>query len=379
MDQVQELKTMVSQVSTEVMGFAQDIGRKISAHGARIDELEQRVVRGQHSGGSISSPMTGGGSSLGAFVVRDARVQSLISSPGKRGRVTLSVPSDMAAITTVSVGGRDVLVAPDRAPGISAPLQRRLTIRALLAPGRTTSNTVSYIRETGFTNNAAVVSEGQTKPQSDLDFELATANVATIAHWVEASKQILDDAPVLENHIDTRLRYGLAFKEEQEILFGDGTGEHPYGLVPQATAYVAPFAPVAPTMLDELGLAVAQAEAAEYPVTGIIVNSLDWRRMTMLKNANNDYLGGGPFGAGIPSIWGIDIVPTNSMTEGSYLLGAFGLAAQLWDRQETTVDISTESGDSFVRNMVVIRCESRFALTVARPEALIFGQFTATT
>jgi HK97 family phage major capsid protein len=52
----------------------------------------------------------------------------------------------------------------------------------------------------------------------------------------KASKQILDDFAQLQSMIDAEMRYGLKYVEEQEILFGDGTGAHLHGIVPQATA-----------------------------------------------------------------------------------------------------------------------------------------------
>jgi len=39
--------------------------------------------------------------------------------------------------------------------------------------------------------------------------------------------------------------------------------------------------------------------------------------------------------------------------------------------------ISTENADDFEKNMISIRCEERLALAVKRPEAFIYGSFTA--
>ncbi|MEZ1851555.1 phage major capsid protein, partial [Pseudomonas aeruginosa] len=83
-----------------------------------------------------------------------------------------------SAITSIDSSG-GALVAPDRRPGVVAAPQRRLTIRDLVAPGTTESNSVEYVRETGFVNNAAPVSEGTQKPYSDLAFELENAPVRT--------------------------------------------------------------------------------------------------------------------------------------------------------------------------------------------------------
>ena len=55
-----------------------------------------------------------------------------------------------------------------------------------------------------------------------------TSSVTTIAHWVLAARQILDDVPMLQSYIDARLTYGLALVEENQLLNGGGEkfGDH---------------------------------------------------------------------------------------------------------------------------------------------------------
>ena len=69
---------------------------------------------------------------------------------------------------------------------------------------------------------ASQENEGAEKAQSDIAFADANAAVVTIAHWIRASKQILMDAPRLQSYIEGRMRYGLAYKEELQLLMGDG-------------------------------------------------------------------------------------------------------------------------------------------------------------
>ena len=47
--------------------------------------------------------------------------------------------------------------------------------------------------------------------------------VITIAHWIPASRQVLDDAPMLQSYINVRMTYGLKLEEEDELLNGDGS------------------------------------------------------------------------------------------------------------------------------------------------------------
>src|SRR5690606_14322526 len=203
-----------------------------------------------------------------------------------------------AAITEDAASAGD-LIEPTRVPGVVATPQQRLFIRDLLSWGRTGSNSVEYVKETGFTNNAAPVSENPSagKPESDLTFDLASAPVATIAHWIHASKQVLSDAGMLQSYIDGRLRYGLKLKEEAQLLKGSGVGLNINGLFTQATNYSNPGVnPQNETILDRLRLALLQVELAEYSADGIVLNPIDWAAIELTKTQDNAYLMANPRG-----------------------------------------------------------------------------------
>jgi HK97 family phage major capsid protein len=374
------LHTEIRALGTQVAQFAEKIGGDVGDARARLEELEQKIAqRGPDGGGGRSA--TGG--SLGAAILGNADFRRFVEG-GKRGSIGFTVPqSTMAMITTATTGGAGALLSVDRRVGegdIVALPRRRLTIRALLAPGNTAAKQVEYAKETVFDNQARVVSEGGDKPESNIEFEPATAPVRKIATWVRASKEALDDAPSLQATIDTSLRYMIAAAEEVELLFGDATGEHLEGLVPAATAYAPGFTPTMPTMLDDILLAIAQSEQSELPATGIVINSMDYRRMCAIKDSEGRYIGAGPFGpGGTPMIWGLPAVPTGAMTEGSFLVGALAIAAQIFDREDANVQISTEDGSNFTTNKITILCEERLALAVRRRQALIFGQYSAAT
>ena len=64
------------------------------------------------------------------------------------------------------------------------------------------------------------------------------------------------------------------------------------------------------------------------------------------------------------------------MTIDKFLVGAFKLGAQIFDREDANVEISTEDSDNFRKNLVTIRAEERLALAVYRPESFIKGDFS---
>src|SRR3546814_12218932 len=73
----------------------------------------------------------------------------------------------------------------------------------------------------------------------------------------------------------------------------------------------------------------------------------------------------------------LPVVETQAMTAGNFLTGAFRLGAQIFDRQDARVEVSTEVSDNFRKNLVTILAEARLALAVYRTEAFIRGGFAA--
>lgn len=109
--------------------------------------------------------------SIGQQVISSESLKEFAASLAGNQRISIPVK---AALLSVDVPGQ--IVAPHRLPGIDVAPKQRLFIRDLLAPGRTTSPTIYWIQQTGFTNNARVVAEG-------------TQNLTAIFSSVKKSRQ----------------------------------------------------------------------------------------------------------------------------------------------------------------------------------------------
>lgn len=357
---------------------------KLTSMATQVNDLEQKLVQRREE--RRNQPSTPGA----IFVTSDA-MKGITSDRVQRGQVIsaqvphssfamdLPLGTPLAAISSGALSG-GALVEEYRVPGLVELPQRRMTIRNLLAPGRTISNAFKYVKETGFTNNAAVVSEGTEKPESTMTFDVVTGNVATIAHWMNASKQILDDAPGLQSIIDNRLRYGLQLREEAQLLRGDGTGDNLLGIIPQASDYNGALIDVEnETQIDEIRKAMLQVFLAEYPASGIVLHPTDWAAIELRKDTTGRYIIGNPQGRINPTLWGLPVVTTQAMNQDEFLVGSFNLAAQIFDREDANVAISNENKDNFTKNMVTILAEERLALAVYRPEAMVTGNFVQDT
>ena len=185
----------------------------------------------------------------------------------------------------------------------------------------------------------------------------------------------MDDVSQLRSLIDMRLMYGLKLVEEGELLNGDGTGQHLLGIIPQATAFSAPITITTPTSIDNIRLAILQAYLAEFPATGIVMHPSDWTYIELLKDDIGRYIIGNPQGTVPPRLWGLPVVETQAMAVDKYLVGAFMMGAQVFDRWAARIELATENEDDFIKNLVTILCEERLALAVYRPEAFIYGDF----
>lgn len=328
--------------NTEFQDFATKAAAEVKAHGQALAETKAALEKAREDVADVAARLLEmeqkGARRAGPEPVVKSLGERVTGSPefagfkaaGCRGSQRIEVK-----MITSAPGSAGSLVAPDRQQAPIMLPHRPMTVRQLLQPGRTSSNLVYFVRQTGFTNNAAPVAEGAQKPESNIVFTPDTAAVRTVAHWIPVSRQAFDDVPGMESLIDGELRYGLDYVEEQQLLFGDGTGENLKGLATQATAFAAPYpsstsAGSGQDKIDTLLQAITQAELALLPATGIILNTVDWAQIISAKDTNGQYLGNGPFGSlQGRSIWDLPTAVTPAIPSGKFLVGSLGTSAQM--------------------------------------------------
>lgn len=384
--QVQELNANLKKIGDQIKASAEQTEKEIKRTGemhaetrAKVDELlmkqgelqarlhdtEQKLINA--NGGGATQDVQ----SAGQRVVAHQDLQDRNSG----SRFTARVAMPRAALTSIGDGGARITPA-ERRPEIVGGTFRRMTIRDLIAPGNTGAAAIEYVRESGFTNAAGVVGEGAAASYSDITMELQTANVRTIAHLFKASRQVLDDLTALQSYIDARAYYGLMLAEEAQLLYGSGTGANLQGLITVAQDYAAPGGATVTDeqRIDRLRLALLQAELAEFPSDGIVLHPTDWALIEMIKDANGQYIIGKPQDGTAPRLWNRPVVATQAITQNSFLTGAFQLGAQIFDRADAEIIVSTENADDFEKGLVTIRAEERLAFATYRDEAFVTGE-----
>jgi HK97 family phage major capsid protein len=351
----------------ETKGEVDKLLTKAAEHDGRMTEIEQKIDAVKKGGGGRQEVK-----SLGRQFVEHEDFKGWAEKGGD-GKFRLG---GLKAVTSLGDGvSAGDLIVPDRQAGIIGLNQRQPTVRRLIAPGQTESNAIQYVRETGFTNNAAPVSEGGQKPKSEITFDLKTVTVQTIANLMDASRQILADAPQLRSFIDERLLWGHDDVLDQQLLYGDGEGANLLGIIPQAEDFDPAFTAELNTYIDTLRIATLQVRLAKLRASGIVIDPTAWTKIELTKTTDGAYVFANPLGLAGQVMWGQPVVDSDGINAGEFLVGAFRQGAQYFEREDVDILISESNKDNFEKNMVTIRCEGRGALAVYRPEAFVHGTF----
>lgn len=350
-------------LSENLKGDVDELLIKLNTLQEQVSELEQKASRTDLGGQPEFK-------SLGHALINSDGFKSAGGSNMAQGnRIYLT---EKAALRTTG----SPLVAPERHPEIVPIPQETLTVRDLFAQGTTSSNAYQFVQETGFANNAKATPEGEKLPESSITFEMKTANVQPIGHYLPVSKYLLDDAPGLQSFIDNRMIYGVKHMEDRLLLLGDGTGANIMGVLPQASAFSAPAEIEEYTIIDQLRLAALQGIWAEYPMSGIVIHPMKWAEIELMKDTIGRYIIGNPQSMTNPTLWGLPVVQSHAMARDGFIVGAFKHSGEIKDREEVSVEIGYIN-DDFVRNQVTIKAYERLALAIYRPEAFIKGTLAA--
>lgn len=347
---------------SEIVGYL-PLGRAF----VQSDEFKQFLAQGMPQGGSLPFGIKG--------LRGESRFLPLTHEEYKR----LQSKFEGKAVPTI---GADV-IAPQRiADVVRTTEMEQLTMRDLLQVQGTNSNAVEYMTITPAAAPAAApVAESALKPETSMTLGTATAPVRTLAVHMPVTEQQLQDVPQIEGLIDNELMYELAYVEDEQVSWGDGTGQNLLGIFNTA-GVVAGRTVAGDTLIDKIRRAITDVRVARNLPNGLAVHPYDWEAIQLLKGTTNQYVWvvvTDP-ATGQNRIWGLEVVETlgmekptlavntNTVHERRILVGDFVRGATLWDRQQAAVAVGWVN-DQFIRNQRTLRGEERLAFGVKRPKA----------
>lgn len=337
------------------------------------------------------------GASIGELVVADASYAAAIK--GLRSGEQFSRAVEIKSSNTVTEGSTytgDILtggtsgsaIVPNFLPGIVDLRFRPLRIADLFAQGSTDSPTITYVKESSFSNNAAAALEGGTYAQSDDAVTRVVEPTVKLAHLIKVTDEMVQDAPQYTSFLNGRLLLGLQLAEETELVSGSGTAPHLNGLLNRSglqTAVVTSAGLTAVKMIEGLYNQMTNIRwNAFVEPSAIVINPVDWQSIRLGKDSQGQYYAGGPFtgayGNGsapvLDSLWGVPVVVTSAIAQGAAIVGGFRECGQIFRRQGVTVEMTNSNGTDFASGLISVRASERLALAVYRAGG--FGQVTFT-
>lgn len=296
-------------------------------------------------------------------------------------RLNLSIKAADDTNTAPALDGGAAILRTEVHEDILQGPRRALTVAQLFAQETTDKAAVTYFVEGAVEGDPATVKEGGAFPQ--LHFGEPTPQtdaLKKIGCLYKDTDELLDDAPRLAASFDNRADYLMDIREEDQLLSGDGTGNNITGLLNRSGLQT-----MTVKGMDGVVDAIAQAKTAVskntpgFVTDGLLVNDEDWTSIKLLKDANKQYLAGGPFigayGNGgyvaEPPLWGLRVVPTSAIAKGTMVVGAFFLGGSVIRKGARVVDVSNSNEDDFKNGLVAFRPSERIALAVRYPAAFV--------
>jgi HK97 family phage major capsid protein len=197
-------------------------------------------------------------------------------------------------------------------------------------------------------------------------------------------RQQIEDWAQLRSLIDTRLRYSVQRREEEQLIFGDGNAPNLEGLaVVSGTQDIASngrFDPTASpgaahTLIDAVRMGITDVRVAggAYEPNALIIHPYDWETILIEKGTDQRYVWAVVPDSNGDRIWGVRAVEAvgaqhRTTQRRVFILGDFQVGAQLLDRMQLTVQVGLIDRQ-FVENMMTILAESRVAFPIYAPAA----------
>ena len=214
-------------------------------------------------------------------------------------------------------------------------------------------------------------------------WEEQTATIETIFGFTQATLEQLADEPQVQGLILQQLRMDLRRNLELALLHGSGANNEPAGLFSTGASTVDHTAPASGESnygLDFLAMGIYDEVYNDtfLNVTAILMNAIDWRKLTTTRDENGNLQFMDPQDVSAQRVLGIPVYLSQfakeDRTAGTVLMGSFPEGARLLDRQDIMIAQTDSDGTNFRSGNTTFRGHARIG--VAR---LYAGAFCSVT
>jgi HK97 family phage major capsid protein len=339
---------------------------------ARILDLEQKLAtKGLPGAGGPSRILR-----LGATVAADPRMEALRKGEIPQARITqkaslnMLIKSILVETGTSGTSPEDGFPTPQEflaSVPMNAPGRRLQVLQAL--PHLPVTMGTAVMPEITSTSDGSAVQEyqGGGKGETTMSVHGQSLPMATVATFLNASRQLADDVATLPTFLQNWLGYFVLRKYETLIISGTGDAADGKitGLQNGGTAYTSG----ATYPADKIGdTAFTQLPLYGYSADLIILNTSDYFTLISQRATTEQYVAGGWSAPNPGTLWGIKAVASPGLSAGHAIVCDTQLISIL-DRQEITFLIG-QTGSQFTENLFTYLAELRGQLSIGDPHAV---------
>ena len=398
-----ELRQIDEAATTDERGYTEDEQSRIDALRSELGAVDDRIsanleieLRSKEIDGSI-------GGLLNALVDRDSGevidrrtlgekfaesdgLDSWIKAGARGNSPAMSQNIDFrnaVSTTTTATTSGGAFVDPDRLSRVGADfLDRRTFLLDLLPHIPISTGTVEYVQDKSpladLADKPAETTESTgSKPQAGITMAVVTEAAATIAAWVNITRQVAEDSPQVVGYIDGRLRYALKRRADSQAINGNGTAPNLSGLLDRSgiNAYTATGPETGAVSIRK---AITLMEADEAVPEIIVLNPADAENFDLTNVASNGlHAVPNVAGPGATTAWGLTQVRSTAIASGTAML-VDPMAVAVLDRQMISAYMTDSHASQFINNILTLLLETRLGLALFDPAGVCSVTFDYT-
>lgn len=279
---------------------------------------------------------------------------------------------------------RDFVTAIDHLPAqlYSPPTFPRHDNRVLdrLAGIQIDAPSLEFIQVNTITGSAAIVGEGQVKPEVKMPATKQIIPALKLACHAGVSWENVSDYDTFVQAVRNELMAQVIDLENKELVYGDPASGGLNGML--KTPGILSYPAGGDTSFDDIAGAIAALRTGPaLAVPNLLLLHPDsWAAIRTEKNLQGSYyVSSDPSTDQVEQVWGVPVLQSTAFTPGEGVLLDTQLMGKVAIRESMVLRVGF-SGDDFVRNIVRSIAEERLNLAVERPAAIcrITGLPTAT-
>ncbi|ELA9391243.1 phage major capsid protein [Vibrio parahaemolyticus] len=363
-----EILDAIGQMATksEIEATVAPVNEAVAELKSQADEMRSRIreVEAKASAGDVRGAITEA-KSIGEQIAESKSFTDVRDRKSNASTFEIKTVTNAGALTW-----------DQRLPGLVSAPHDKLTILDALPSVPASSHTLTYQREVLDAGNADFrLDELANFNETDYTFDEQTLKLESVGHFVELTEVMMEDNAFISGWINTRLVQQVKERIQKAVISGTGLNGQPKGLTHADNHIV--FTPEAgDSSIESIRKAMAQAEAANYNPTVLVMHPLDAAAFDLAKGTDGHFVAASVRDQNGAHIWGLPIVKSTGIAQGSFMLIDTDYVSVVY-RNALEVDSSNSNGTNFISDKTTVKARQRVGLMVTRKEAVIYGALEA--